>query len=143
MADMRKATDPVRGTTANGVPFIAVPPEGGQQARGLIILWHGGDPPRSEEALAGALPMREAAAWRVYLGLPLFGQRMPEGGTDEIERRGAEDAVVLLYHPIIKSAADELPTVVGDLRARLCQSTRRCRSASSASLWAEQPPCWR
>ncbi|MEX2430528.1 MAG: alpha/beta fold hydrolase, partial [Dehalococcoidia bacterium] len=109
----------MRGTTSNGVPFIALPPEDGVEPKGLIIAWHGGDPPRSEEALAGALPMRDVPAWRVYLGLPLFGPRMPEGGMDEIGRRATEDSLTLLYHPIIEGAADELPEAVDDLRSRL------------------------
>jgi dienelactone hydrolase len=119
MTDIPALAQPVRGVTANGVPFVALPPEGGQEARGLIISWHGADPPRNEEALASALPMRNVPAWRVYLGLPLSGQRMPEGGFDEIMRRGAEDAVTLLFHPIITGAVSELPTAVNDLRGRL------------------------
>ena len=119
MADIPALAQAIRGTTSNGVPFIALPPEGGRTAKGLIILWHGGDPPRTEEALAGALPLRDVAAWRAYLGLPLSGQRLPEGGLDEIMRRGAEDAISLVFHPIITGTVDELPSAVDDLRFRL------------------------
>jgi dienelactone hydrolase len=119
MANIPALAQAIRGTTSNGVPFVALPSEGGQEAHGLIISWHGGDPPRTEEALAGALAMRDVAAWRVYLGLPLSGRRLPEGGLDEIMRRGAEDAITLLFHPIIAGAVDELPVAVDDLRIRL------------------------
>jgi pimeloyl-ACP methyl ester carboxylesterase len=119
MADIPALAQAIRGTTSNGVPFIALPPEEGRPAQGLIILWHGGDPPRTEEALAGALPLRDVAAWRAYLGLPLSGQRLPEGGLDEILRRGAEDAISRLFHPIITGAVDELPGAVADLKVRL------------------------
>ncbi len=119
MADVPALAQAIRGTTANEVPFLALPAEGGQKAHGLIVLWHGADPPRTEEALAGALPLREVVAWRVYLGLPLCGQRLPEGGFDEIMRRGAEDAVARLFHPIIAGAVDELAGAVDDLRMRL------------------------
>ena len=119
MANIPALAHAVRGTTSNGVPFVALPPEGGVQPKGLIILWHGGDPPRSHEALASAVPLRNVAAWRVYLSLPLFGQRLPEGGVDEIMRRSAEDSLALLFHPIITGAVDELPATVNDLRTRL------------------------
>jgi dienelactone hydrolase len=108
-----------RGTTANGVPFIALPPDGGREARALVILWHGFDPPRSEEALAAAVPLLALPAWRVYLGLPGNGARIPEGGVDEIMRRGAEDAVSLVFRPTIEGALAELPDAVADLRNQL------------------------
>lgn len=109
----------LRGVTANGVPFVALPPDGEQEARGMIILWHGADPPRTEEALAGALPLRDVAAWRVYLGLPLCGQRTPAGGDAEIMRREGKDAITLFFHPVIAGAVSELPEAVADLRLRL------------------------
>src|SRR5687767_6409128 len=107
-----------RGTTANGVPFVALPPEGGD-ATGIVVLWHGMDAPRTEEALAGALPMRGLRAWRVYLGLPLCGRRAPEGGFEEIMRRGNEDAVALLFEPTVTGALNELPEAINDVRRRL------------------------
>jgi hypothetical protein len=75
-----------RGTTANDVPFLALPPEWAKEARGLVGLWHGADPPRTEEALAAAVPMRDALVWRVFLGMPGHGLRSPAGGVDEIMR---------------------------------------------------------
>jgi hypothetical protein len=84
MVDVPALAQAIRGTTTNGVPFVALPPEGGHEADGLIMLWHGAEPPRTEEALAGALPLHDVAAWRVYLGLPFCGQRLPEGGPAEL-----------------------------------------------------------
>jgi predicted esterase len=63
--------------------------------------------------------MRAVPVWRVYLGTPLYGRRAPEGGAEELMRRGAEDAVTLLLHPIITGAVAELPAAVDDLRGRL------------------------
>jgi dienelactone hydrolase len=108
-----------RGTTANGVPYIALPPDGGRDPRALVVLWHGFDPPRSEEALAAAIPLLSIPAWRVYLGLPGSGARMPEGGVEEVMRRAAEDAVALVFRPAIEGALAELPDAVGDLRSQL------------------------
>jgi dienelactone hydrolase len=119
MPDIPSLAQARRGTTSKGVPFVALPPEEGREAEGLIVLWHGGDPPRTEEALAAAVPMSEVPAWRVYLGMPLSGQRLPAGGFEEIVRRGTEDAVTLLFHPIIAGAVAELPGAVGDLRSQL------------------------
>lgn len=108
-----------QGVTSNGVPFVALPPEGAKEARGLVLMWHGADPPRTEEALAAAVPMRELPAWRVYLGMPGHGQRSPKGGLEESMRLGVQDAVTLLFYPRIEGAVAELPGAVGDLRARL------------------------
>jgi dienelactone hydrolase len=117
--DIPALAEAQRGTTANGVPFVALPPEGGRQATGVVILWHGADPPRTEEALAAAVPLRELPAWRIYLGLPLSGQRLPEGGVDEIMRRGREDAVSLLFQPMIEGAVAELPAALDEVRTQL------------------------
>jgi dienelactone hydrolase len=108
-----------RGTTSSGVPFVALPPEAGQEAEGLVIAWHGGDPPRSEEALAAAVPMQEVPAWRVYLGMPLYSGRLPEGGFEEVRRRAGEDAVKLIFHPIVAGAVDELPAALDEIRAEM------------------------
>ncbi|MGH2626196.1 MAG: alpha/beta hydrolase family protein [Anaerolineales bacterium] len=108
-----------RGTTANGVPFLALPPERARDAQGAVIFWHGADPPRTEEALAAAVPMRGVPVWRVYLGMPGHGIRSPEGGVEEIMRLAAQDALSLLFRPRIEDALAELPGAVDDLRARL------------------------
>lgn len=53
-------------------------------------MWHGADPPRTEQALAAAVPMRKVPAWRVYLGMPGHGRRSPKGGVEEIMRLAAQ-----------------------------------------------------
>ncbi|QVQ54937.1 alpha/beta hydrolase [Spiractinospora alimapuensis] len=100
--------------TAAGVPYLAVPPATTEPAP-LVVALHALEPPRAEAALAGALPMRELSAWRIYLGLPLFGERLPAGGVAEINRRGQDDYVAELFGPVVSEAAEELPSVVREL----------------------------
>jgi predicted esterase len=109
----------VEGVAAKGVPFVALPPEETAEARALVVLWHGADPPRSDAALAAAVPLRRLPAWRVYLGMPLFGRRLPAGGYEEIMRLAFQDAVTLLFQPSIGGAVAELPAALADIRKRL------------------------
>ena len=109
----------IEGVTANGVPFVALPPEGTAAARALVLLWHRADPPRSDAALAAAVPLRALPAWRVYLGMPLYGRRLPAGGFDEIMRLAFQDAVTLLFQPSVGGAVAELLEALADVRARL------------------------
>lgn len=117
MADIPGLPDARQGVTSNSVPFVALPPEG--TARGIILLWHGADPPRTEEALAAAVPMKTVPAWRIYLGMPGHGRRSPVGGVEEIMRLAAEDALTLLFRPRIEGALTELPGAVNDIRNQL------------------------
>jgi len=109
----------LRGLTSNGVPYLALTPEGEKEPKGLVVLWHGADPPRTEEALAAAVPLRAVQAWRIYLGMPGHGRRSPEGGVEEIMRLASQDALTLLFRPRIEGAVSELPAAVNDLRVRL------------------------
>lgn len=104
--------------TAAGVPYLAVPP-GSTDPAPLVVALHALEPPRAEAALAGALPMRDLTAWRIYLGLPLFGERLPADGVAEINRRGQDDYVAELFAPVVTEAAEELPAVVRELTAEL------------------------
>jgi pimeloyl-ACP methyl ester carboxylesterase len=105
---------------AAGVPFVAVPPSEGARASAPVVLaWHLLDPPRTERALAAALPLRGLDAWRVYLGLPLSGSRLPAGGPDELMRLGYEDAVMNIHAPVAYGAAEELAPAFAELRERL------------------------
>ena len=112
-----QGTQPIRGTAA-GVPFVAVPPEGGGPAP-VVIAWHLMDPPRTEEAFAAALPLADLPAWRIYLGLPMCGQRLPAGGEDELMRLGYEDAVLNVQGPVAQEGAAEFPAALDALRAQL------------------------
>lgn len=110
---------PTTGTAA-GVPFLALPPAVAVPAPApLVIGLHAFEPPRSESALAGTIPMAALPAWRVYLGLPLFGARLPEGGVTEINQRGERDYLVELFGPVVEEAAAELREVDAELRSSL------------------------
>ena len=110
--------DMIRGTAA-GVPFLARPPEHPAASTPLLVGWHLMDPPRSEAAMAAAVPMAAVPAWRVYLGLPDHGDRAPADGQREITRRAAEDYVLKLIDPIVSAASAEFPPALHALRAQL------------------------
>jgi hypothetical protein len=112
------ANTPITGTTADGVPFLAVAPSNPAGAP-VVVAWHLLDPPRSEIAMAAALPLAGLDAWKLYLGLPLSGSRMPAGGIDEVMRLGMEDAVMNLHWPIHEQAVTEFPAAFAELRDRL------------------------
>lgn len=57
-------------------------------------------------------------AWKAYLGLPLFGRRLPAGGMEEIMRRQVEDYVLQLLLPVVEQAMQELPSVFKALQTR-------------------------
>lgn len=105
---------------AAGVPFVALPPaESSDEIAPMIVVWHLFDAPRSDTAMAAALPLAGLRAWRVYLGLPLCGSRLPAGGHDEVMRLGSEDAVLNLFGPVTAQAVDEFGTALPVLRERL------------------------
>jgi hypothetical protein len=108
----------IRGTAA-GVPFLAVPPAGDRESAPVVIAWHLLSPPCTPEAFAAAIPLAGLDAWRIYLGLPLTGERLPPGGYDEVMRLGYEDAVRHLQYPIPRDAAAEFPAAFAALREQL------------------------
>jgi dienelactone hydrolase len=67
-----------------------------------------------------ALPLDDVPAVKVYLGLPLFGARLPAGGAAELGRRQSTDFASLLFEPSVLGAAQELPAVLKALEARGC-----------------------
>lgn len=109
---------PIRGTAA-GVPYLALPPGDGAETAPLVVVWHLGSPPRSETAMAAALPLRALGAWRVYLGLPMLGSRLPDGGLDEFFRLFREDMVLNVFDSVARAAVEELPAGLAELRDRL------------------------
>src|SRR5262245_66525776 len=113
--------DAVVSGVAAGVPYVALPPAGRHQSEPaqLIIAWHLNDPPRSAAAMAAALPLAGAAAWRVYLDLPMHGRRQLPGGLEEFMGLGYQDAVLKAFEPQVTQAAGALPEVLADLRAQL------------------------
>lgn len=105
---------------AAGVPYLAVPPESAAgPSTPVVIAWHLMDAPRTEEALAAALPLAGLDAWRIYLGLPMCGARTPAGGADEVMRLAYEDAVLNLQGPVADQAAAEFAGAFSELRDRL------------------------
>ena len=108
----------LRSLELAGIPVLVRPPANPSLRAPLIILWHGAGIPGSEETLAETLPLEEVQAWKAYLGLPLFGKRLPVGGMDEIMRRQLEDYVLQLLLPVIEPAMQELPNVVRMLKAQ-------------------------
>jgi len=115
---MSELQSPIRGTAA-GVPFLAFPPLTPRQDVPVVVAWHLMDAPRSEAAMAAAVPLHGLDAWRVYLGLPDTGERLPAGGWDELMRRGYTDAVMLMHGPIISRGAEEFPAALADLETQL------------------------
>jgi len=113
--------DAVVSGVAAGVPYVALPPAGRDQSEPapLIIAWHLNDPPRSAAAMAAALPLAAAAAWRVYLDLPMHGRRQLPGGLEEFMALGYQDAVLKAFEPQVTQAVDEFPEVLAELRAQL------------------------
>ena len=110
---------PIRGKAA-GVPFVALPPDDAQAGGApLVVVWHLASPPRSEGAMAAALPLRGLRAWRVYVGLPMLGNRLPAAGLDEFFRLFREDMVMCVFEPAVRQAVEELPAALAELRDRL------------------------
>jgi dienelactone hydrolase len=112
------STEGIKGVAA-GVPFVAYSPDGDRgHTAPIVVAWHLLDPPRTEAAFAAALPLHGLDAWRIYLGLPLSGSRMPAGGDAELMRLGYEDAVLNLQGPISDQAAAEFEPALAELRDR-------------------------
>jgi dienelactone hydrolase len=112
------SSQPITGTAA-GVPFTALPPRDDAALAPLVVIWHLLDPPRTDSAMAAALPMAALPAWRLYLGLPLTGRRLPAGGFEDLMRLGYADGVLNLLGPILSQAAGEAPAAVAAVRTQL------------------------
>ncbi|MEV4315287.1 prolyl oligopeptidase family serine peptidase [Actinocrispum sp. NPDC049592] len=103
---------------AAGVPYVALPPEGDRPAP-LIAVWHLLDSPRSEAAMAAAVPMNGVRAWRVYFGLPMTGRRSLPGGPPELFELAGQDYVLKLAKPMVDQAVSEFPAALAELRSSL------------------------
>jgi predicted esterase len=113
-----RGTPTVVATKLGATPaLVRIPSEITQSP---IVLWHGFGPPASEQALMEALPLDDVPAVKVYLGLPMFGSRAPEGGAKELARRQQEDLATLVFEPAVMGAAKELSAVVRALEERGC-----------------------
>ncbi|MFQ6227736.1 alpha/beta hydrolase family protein [Nocardia sp. NPDC002869] len=106
--------------TAAGVPYTALPPDGGVDAPApLIVTWHMLDAPRTDAAFAAALPMAGVPAWRVHLGMPMCGARMVDGRVDAVLELARQDALLAFLAPFAQQAADEFPAALAALRDQL------------------------
>lgn len=86
----------------------------------IVVLYHGFGPPNSPQDMAQAFPLDTVEANLAYVGLPLFGERSPPGGLDEVMDRQARDYLRQLLIPVVDQAADELPTIVTEIAERTC-----------------------
>lgn len=85
---------------AAGVPFVAVPPTAAAgRSAPVVVAWHLMDAPRTEAALAAALPLDGLDAWRIYLGLPLCGSRTPGVVLAECD---VDVAAAVLVSPVVQ-----------------------------------------
>src|SRR5262245_47941734 len=101
---------------AADVPYRLRPPRERAPGAPLVVVWHLGDPPRSAAAMAAAIPLDGVEAWRLYLTLPMAGERAPPGGRAAVMQLGMEDAVLKLFEPIQAQAVRELPAVLEAVR---------------------------
>src|SRR5438552_9584066 len=109
-------TESQTGTTRDGVPYVVVPAASADAP--VIVAWHLLDPPRTEVAMAAALPLDGLDATKIYLGLPMSGSRTPAGGIDEIMRLGMEEPVMNLHWPIHEQAVAEFPAAFAEISER-------------------------
>ena len=98
---------------------MALPPAGDGDRAPLVVAWHLMDPPRTEAAMAAALPLEGVPAWRVYLGLPMLGARTPAGGFEEVMRLVQDDIALKVLGPIIERAAAESRAAIDAVRVEL------------------------
>ncbi|ORV13476.1 alpha/beta hydrolase family protein [Mycobacterium celatum] len=68
--------------------------------------------------MAQAFPLETVDATIAYVGLALFGERLPPGGLEEILDRQSRDYLRQLLMPVIEQAADELPRLVAEIAER-------------------------
>jgi dienelactone hydrolase len=113
----RQAVATLETRLAQTPALLRAPPK---ISRPPILLWHGFGPPASERALMEALPLDDVPALKVYLGLPLFGARQPDGGREDMVRRQREDLGRLVFEPVVVGAAQELPAVIAALQDFRC-----------------------
>ncbi|WP_432513478.1 alpha/beta fold hydrolase [Kineococcus sp. SYSU DK001] len=109
----------MRTGTAAGVPYVALPPATPRPDAPVVVAWHLLDAPRTPQAFAAALPLAGLDAWRLYLGLPMSGARMPAGGMEEVLALAARDMTGLVHGRIAREALAEFPAAWAALRGEL------------------------
>ncbi|MCA2213198.1 hypothetical protein [Jidongwangia harbinensis] len=81
-----------------------------------MVAWHLLDTPRTEAAFAAAVPLHGLQAWRLYLGLPLSGARLPPGGLPEVRELGFTEPVGNVHRPVAGGAVAEFPAAFAEVR---------------------------
>ena len=116
----RTPADPAAGMAA-GAPYVALPPATPTRRTPLVVAWHGLEAPRTERAMAAALPLARLAAWRVYLRLHRSGAHASATplALEQALRLDAEASGPGVVGPMVQRAAAELPAVLAALRAEL------------------------
>ncbi len=109
---------PRRGVAA-GVPFVALPPACDLSEAGVVVAWHGMDPPRTARSMAATLPLNGLNAWKIYLDLPRHGRPAAEGAVAATAGTCIDEWVVDVVGPVVERAADEFPDVLAELGALL------------------------
>lgn len=117
-ANSKTPESKVINTALAGVPAVVRIPQSVQHRP--VILWHGLGAPADPTALMQALPLDDVPAIKVYLGLPLTGERAPQDEADSLRQRQKRDYGALVFGPIVLGAAGELPAVVSALREAHC-----------------------
>jgi pimeloyl-ACP methyl ester carboxylesterase len=104
----------LQAATIAGIPVVIAVPSRVLDRTPLIVMYHGFGPPNSALALAAALPPIPGAV-TVYPTLPLFGVRIPAGGTDELVRRQKADYIGELLFPAIAGGERELAPLIAEI----------------------------
>jgi hypothetical protein len=104
---------------AAGVPFVALPPACDLAEAGVVVIWHGMDPPRTARSMAATLPLNGLNAWRIYLDLPRHGRRVAAGAVAATAGTCIDEWVVDVVGPVVEGAAEEFPDVLAELGALL------------------------
>jgi predicted esterase len=101
---------------ADGVPALLRPAS--RPGAPIVLLYHGFGHPASEQEMAQAFPLDELDANVAYVGLPLFGERLPPGGLDEVMDRQARDYLRQLLMPVVDQAVNEMHMVIAEVVRR-------------------------
>jgi pimeloyl-ACP methyl ester carboxylesterase len=112
---------------AGKVPFIAYPPVSGREDAPIVTVWHMLDAPRTEVAMAAALPLNDVDAWRVYLRLPV----PPEAG----------DPVLGFFGPIVEQAVADFPHALDEVHRQIPGAGRQPLRLVGCSLGAMVVSC--
>lgn len=100
-------------------PHVVLPPAGGPRPDApVVVAYHLLDAPRTESAFAAAVPLTGLDAWKVYLGLPMSGSRLPGGDPAELHRLLMDDAVLNVHQHVVLGALAEFPAAIAEVKEK-------------------------